>query len=82
MATLGLDFAGLGGTTRYARAVAQAAKYWELAPGFVFSLSLEGRYIKGLKDCGPGLDDVLLTDRFFLASRKSAASTSAASARG
>ena len=34
--------------------------------GFIFSLSAEGGYIKGLEDRGPGVDDVRLTDRFFL----------------
>jgi outer membrane protein insertion porin family len=65
-ATLSLDFAGLGGSTRYARAIAQAGKYWQPRPGFIFSVTAEGGYIKGLRDRGPGLDDVLLTDRFFL----------------
>ncbi len=65
-ATVSLDFAGLGGSTRYARFVGSATKYWSLAPGFIFSLTAESGYIKGLKDRGPGQDDVLLTDRFFL----------------
>jgi outer membrane protein insertion porin family len=65
-ATASLDVAGLGGSTRYARFRGDAAKYWQLMPGWVFSLSAEGGYIRGLKDRGPGNDDVLLTDRFFL----------------
>ena len=65
-ASLSLDFAGLGGDTRYARAVVDAIKYWSVGSGFVFSLRGQGGYIKGLKDRGEGVDDVLLTDRFFL----------------
>ncbi len=65
-ATANLDFAGLGGSSRYLRFTGNAAKYWSLGPGWIFSLSAETGYIKGLKDRGPGLDDVQLTDRFFL----------------
>lgn len=65
-ATLGVDFAGLGGNTRYLRARLNAAQYFPLGSGFVGSLSVQGGYILGLKDRGPGQDDVLLTDRFFL----------------
>ena len=66
VASVGVDFAGLGGNTRYARATVNAAKYWSLGSGFIFSTQAEGGYIKGLRDRGPGVDDVLLTDRFFL----------------
>jgi outer membrane protein insertion porin family len=65
-ATVSFDFAGLGGSTRYARVVGTATKYWSLGPGWIASLTAEGGYIKGLKDRGPGQEDVLLTDRFFL----------------
>ena len=34
--------------------------------GFIFSLTGEGGFIKGLKDRGAGVDRVLLTNRFFL----------------
>jgi outer membrane protein insertion porin family len=54
------DVAGLGGEVRYARARANVAKYWNLGSNFIFSLSGEGGYIKGLGQ------DVRLTDRFFL----------------
>ena len=64
--SMGLDFAGLGGDVKYVRARGQAAKYWPVSGGFIFSLQAEGGYIKGLEDRGPGRDDVLLTDRFFL----------------
>lgn len=55
-----VDVAGLGGSVRYVRARANAAKYWNLGSSFIFSLSAEGGYIKGLGQ------DVRLTDRFFL----------------
>lgn len=65
-ATIGVDFAGLGGSTRYLRGTANAAKYWSLGSGFIFSLQAEGGAIFGLRDRGVGNDKVLLTDRFFL----------------
>ncbi|MEZ5689486.1 MAG: outer membrane protein assembly factor BamA [Caenibius sp.] len=66
-ATLSVDFAGLGGDVRYARIRADAAKYWPIGGGFIFSVKGEGGYIKSLKSRGgDGVDDVLLTDRFFL----------------
>jgi outer membrane protein insertion porin family len=64
---LSQDFAGLGGETKYLRTKANAAKYWGLGSGFVFSTSLEGGYIHSFeKSRGPGIDPVRLTDRFFL----------------
>ncbi len=65
-AVVSVDFAGLGGSTRYAKFVGEAAKYWSLGSGFIFSARVESGLIKGLKDRGPGNDDVRLTDRFFL----------------
>jgi outer membrane protein insertion porin family len=65
-AVANFDFAGLGGTTRYARGRLNAAKYWQLMPGFIFSATAEAGYIHGLNKRGPGKDSVLLTDRFFL----------------
>ena len=64
--TLGASYAGLGGDVKYAKFTANASKYWSVFGGFIFSLSAEGGYIKGLEDRGPGVDDVRLTDRFFL----------------
>ncbi len=64
--SLSLDVAGLGGTEKYAKMRLNAAKYWQLAPGWVFTLSGEGGYVKGFKSRGPGQDNVRLTDRFFL----------------
>ena len=67
MASLNLDFAGLGGSVRYARARINASKYWNMGGNFIFSISAEGGHIKGLKNRGgAGVDDVRLTDRFFL----------------
>jgi outer membrane protein insertion porin family len=54
------DFAGLGGSVRYIRTRIDADKYWNVGSGFIFSVGVEGGYIKGL---GQG---VRLTDRFFL----------------
>jgi outer membrane protein insertion porin family len=65
-AQISADFAGLGGSTRYARFTGNMHRFWSLGSGFILQLSGETGYIKGLKDRGPGNDDVLLTDRFFL----------------
>jgi outer membrane protein insertion porin family len=65
-ASASLDFAGLGGNTRYVRLTTNAAQYWPLGGGLVFSLRGEAGFIKGLKDRGPNVTDVLLSDRFFL----------------
>jgi len=65
-AALSLDFAGLGGDTRYVRLSGNGAQYWPLGGGFIFSVRGEAGLIKGLKDRGPNVTDVLLSDRFFL----------------
>lgn len=67
--TLTEDFAGLGGSVRYLRTRVNASKFWNLGSNFIASLELEGGHIIGLKDRGgeaDGVDDVYLTDRFFL----------------
>jgi outer membrane protein insertion porin family len=59
--SLGAEFAGLGGSVKFARVRGKAAQFWPVGGGFIFSLSAEGGAIKGL-----GGDGVRLTDRFFL----------------
>lgn len=65
---LGADFAGLGGSVRYARVTANASRFWSVGGGFIFSVRGEGGAIKPLRNRSddPTVDDVLLTDRFFL----------------
>ncbi len=66
-ASLSVDFAGLGGSVSYARFRVNAAKYFPLPKGFIFSVSAEGGAIKALKHRNvAGSDDVYLTDRFYL----------------
>ena len=66
--SLSTEFAGLGGDVRYVRFRGRGRKFWGLGnSGFIFSLSAEGGIIQPLQDrAGAGVDDVLLTDRFFL----------------
>ncbi|MBW9605839.1 outer membrane protein assembly factor BamA, partial [Staphylococcus aureus] len=65
---VGADVAGLGGSVRYARITANAAKFWPVGGGFIFSVRAEGGAIKALssRSSDPTVDDVRLTDRFFL----------------
>jgi len=66
-ASINADFAGLGGDVKYARIRANASKFWPVGKGFIFSLSAEGGAIKALSHNNlPGVDDVRLTDRFYL----------------
>jgi outer membrane protein insertion porin family len=66
-AVLSTDFAGLGGSVKYARARLNAAQYWPIGGGFIFSISGEGGIIKSLENrAGGGIDDIRLTDRFYL----------------
>jgi outer membrane protein insertion porin family len=65
--TVGLNVAGLGGDVKYARITGEASKYWNVGGGFIFSLSAEGGYMKALQNRGgEGVDDIRITDRFFL----------------
>lgn len=66
--TLSSEFAGLGGDVRYVRVRGRAQQFWGLGDsGFIFSLAAEGGTIIPLQDrTGPGVDDIFLTDRFFL----------------
>ena len=70
LAVVSLDFAGLGGDVKYLRSRFNLGKYWKPFGDFVFSLTAEGGYIHPLEDRtvtpGDGIDDVRLTDRFFL----------------
>jgi len=69
-ASLSADFAGLGGSVKYLRFRGNAAKYWPLGKGFVFSVSAEAGAIKALQkrfdSNGNQVEDVYLTDRFYL----------------
>ncbi len=66
-ASVGVDVAGLGGSVAYARFRANAAQYFPLPKGFIFSISTEGGVIEPLKKRNiAGTDDILLTDRFYL----------------
>lgn len=71
--SIGAEVAGLGGSVKYARFRLNAAKYFPLGKGFIFSLQGEGGIIKPfdhsgtiVNAAGEGSDDVRLTDRFFL----------------
>jgi len=65
-----VDFAGLGGSVKYIRGRLNASKHWSVLGDFIFTISGEGGYIHPLENRsttpGDGIDDVRLTDRFFL----------------
>ena len=65
-ASVTAEFAGLGGSVKYGRLRANAAQYWPLAKGWIFSVRGEGGLIKSFEDRGAGVDPVRLTDRFYL----------------
>ncbi|MFT9099187.1 MAG: outer membrane protein assembly factor BamA, partial [Zymomonas mobilis subsp. pomaceae] len=58
--TFSQDFAGVGGTVHYLKTRIEAAKYWNLTRGFVFSLRGEAGYVWGYDG------NIRLIDRFFL----------------
>jgi outer membrane protein insertion porin family len=66
------DFAGLWGLgdTAYVKTRVNADKYWRVTDsGFIFSVQAEGGYVHPFEDRsfpGSGIDDVRLTDRFYL----------------
>jgi outer membrane protein insertion porin family len=64
--SLNLDFAGLGGSVKYAKFRGNWGKYWPLGGGWIFSVNTEAGVIKGFGHTDPGQDPVRLTDRFFL----------------
>ena len=66
-AALTQDFAGVGGDVNYLRTVGNAAKFFNVGSGFVFSVRGEGGYIFSFnKSPGAGRDAVRLNDRFFI----------------
>ena len=65
--SLTAEYAGLGGTTNYLRLRLRGGQYFPLPAGFIFSLTGEGGAITSFEDRNePGVDNVRLTDRFFL----------------
>ncbi|WP_427965104.1 outer membrane protein assembly factor BamA [Altererythrobacter sp.] len=65
--TFGVEFAGLGGSVKYVRVRGKAAQYFPMGSGFIFSVSAEGGAINSLEsNNNPFVDNVRLTDRFFL----------------
>jgi len=62
------EFAGLGGSVKYVRMRGNAAQYYSLGKGFVFSLRAEGGVVMpwGGGSTAAGVDAVRLTDRFYL----------------
>ncbi|QDH35283.1 outer membrane protein assembly factor BamA [Porphyrobacter sp. YT40] len=66
--SLSSEFAGLGGDQRYIRLRGRAQQFWNVGnSGFIFSVLAEGGTIVPLQERpGAGVDDILLTDRFFL----------------
>lgn len=64
---LSQDFAGLFGDVRYLRTRVDADQYFNIGSGFIFGISAEAGYIHSFENRGgAGIDDVRLTDRFFL----------------
>ena len=61
------SFAGLGGDVKYLRTSVEAAKFFNVGSGFIFSVLGEGGYIKSFENSrGPGIDKVRIIDRFYL----------------
>ena len=67
VASISADFAGLGGSVKYGRLRGNAAQYWPVGKGFIFSLTGEAGIIRAFGGNNlPNVDDVRLTDRFYL----------------
>jgi len=65
--SLSTDFAGLGGSVKYARARLAASKHFRLPAGFIMTTAFEGGYIQPFGNAPSlGSDKIRLTDRFFL----------------
>ncbi len=61
------EFAGLGGSVKYARMRLNAAQYFPVGKGFIFSVRGEAGAIKAFGGNNvAGVDSVRLTDRFYL----------------
>ena len=66
-ASVSADFAGLGGSVKYARLRGNAKQFWPVGKGFIFSVSGEAGAIKSFESTAvAGKDSVRLTDRFYL----------------
>ncbi len=67
-ASVTAEFAGLGGSVKYLRVRSNAARYWPIGKGFVFSIRAEGGAVAPLnkESPTPGVEAVRLTDRFYL----------------
>lgn len=65
-ASVTAEFAGLGGSVKYARYRANAKQFWPVGKGFIFSLSAESGAIHSFENRGAGVEGVRLTDRFYL----------------
>ncbi|MEM8697359.1 MAG: outer membrane protein assembly factor BamA [Pseudomonadota bacterium] len=64
---LSQDFAGLFGDVSYLRTRIDADQFFNVGSGFILGLSAEAGYIQSFENRGgAGVDDVRLTDRFFL----------------
>ncbi len=66
------DFAGLGGSVRYARGRVNASHHMRLFGGFILNVYAEGGYIQALgnNSNSAGSDRIRLTDRFFLSEQQ------------
>lgn len=64
---LSQDFAGVFGDVRYLRTRIDADQFFNIGAGFILGLSAEAGYVLSFENRGgAGVDDVRLTDRFFL----------------
>ncbi len=64
---LSQDFAGVFGDVRYLRTRIDADQFFNIGAGFILGLSAEAGYVLSFENRGGvGVDDVRLTDRFFL----------------
>ena len=64
--TFNVDWAGAGGDVKYVKGRLKADKYFNIGSGFILSARAEGGYIHPLNKRTDGVEEVRLTDRFFL----------------